>query len=93
MRKWLAGVLVLALLSAPCFGAEAAVVKAPSAVLMTTAGQVLLEKDSSGQEMFRAAAAILRHETRRLEMEKNMAALGVRDATERIYETILALCQ
>ena len=45
MRKWLAGVLVLALLSAPCFGAEAAVVKAPSAVLMTTAGQVLLEKD------------------------------------------------
>ena len=55
--------------------------------------QVLLEKDSSGQEMFRAAAAILRHETRRLEMEKNMAALGVRDATERIYETILALCQ
>ena len=53
--------------------------------------QVLLEKDSSGQTMFQAAAAILRHEPRRLEMEKNMAAIGVRDATERIYETILML--
>ena len=52
---------------------------------------VLLEKDSSGQVMFQTASGILRDTVRRAEMEKNMTALGIRDATERIYQTILDL--
>ena len=55
--------------------------------------RVLLEKDSTGKAMFQEAAAILRSEEQRQEMEKNMASLGIRDATERIYETILTLCK
>jgi len=54
---------------------------------------VLLEKDSSGQTLFQTACGILRDEARRAEMEKNMARLGIRDATERIYETILGICK
>ena len=54
---------------------------------------VLLEKDSSGQALFQAACAILHDEPRRLEMEKAMASLGIRDATERIYQTVLELCR
>ena len=52
---------------------------------------VLLEKDSSGQELFRKAAAMVRDASGRQRMEERMASLGVRDATERIYETILEL--
>ena len=55
--------------------------------------QVLLEKDSSGQVLFQTAAALLRDAERLANMEQNMASLGIRDATERIYETILALCR
>lgn len=54
---------------------------------------VLLEKDSSGQTMFRTACAILRDTAKREEMEKAMASLGIRDATERIYQTILEICK
>ena len=54
---------------------------------------VLLEKDSSGQALFQAACAILHDEPRRLEMEKAMASLGIRDATERIYQTVLEICR
>ena len=54
---------------------------------------VLLDKDSSGQVMFQMASGILRDAARRAEMEKNMAALGIRDATERIYETIMEICR
>ena len=50
---------------------------------------VLLEKDSSGQAMFQAACGILHDGKKRAEMEKAMAALGIRDATERIYQVIL----
>ena len=53
---------------------------------------VLLEKDSSGQALFQAACGILRDEARRADMEKAMASLGIRDATERIYQTVLELC-
>ena len=54
---------------------------------------VLLEKDSSGQALFQAACGILHGETRRAGMEKAMAALGIRDAAERIYDTILEVCK
>ena len=50
---------------------------------------VLLEKDSSGQALFQAACAILHDGARRADMEKAMASLGIRDATERIYQVIL----
>ena len=54
---------------------------------------VLLEKDSSGQALFRAACGILRDPEKLAGMEKAMAALGIRDATERIYQTILEITQ
>lgn len=54
---------------------------------------VLLEKDSSGQAMFQVACGILHDAQRQTEMEKAMASLGIRDATERIYQTILEICQ
>ena len=47
MRKWLAGLLVLCLLTVPCFAVEGTVaVSAPSALLMTLDGQVLFEKEA-----------------------------------------------
>ena len=54
---------------------------------------VLLEKDSSGQALFQAACGILHNGERRAGMEKAMAALGIRDAAERIYQTILEVCK
>ena len=53
--------------------------------------EVLLEKDSSGQALFQAAAGILHDDARRSAMERAMAELGVRDAAERIYETVQAV--
>ena len=55
--------------------------------------EVLLEKDCSGQAMFQAACGILHDEERRKQMETAMASLGIRDATERIYQTVLEICQ
>jgi len=52
---------------------------------------VLLEKDSTGQALFQAACGILQNAVKRAEMEQNMAALGIRDAAERIYQTILEI--
>ena len=54
---------------------------------------VLLEKDSSGQTLFQTACGILHDAQRRAAMEKAMASLGIRDATERIYQTVLELCR
>lgn len=54
---------------------------------------VLLEKDCSGQALFQAACGILHDGARRTEMEKAMASLGILDATERIYQTVLEICQ
>ena len=54
---------------------------------------VVLEKDSSGQALFQAACGILRDGDRRTAMENAMSALGIRDATERIYQTVLEICQ
>lgn len=53
---------------------------------------VLLEKDCSGQALFQTACGILHDAARRMEMEKAMASLGIRDATERIYQTVLEIC-
>ena len=53
---------------------------------------VLVEQSSSGQVLFRTACGILHDRETLASMEQNMAKLGIRDATERIYETILEIC-
>jgi len=55
------------------------------------AALVLAEEGLDGKQLFTAASGILRDEEKRAQMEKNMASLGVRDATERIYETVMSL--
>ena len=55
-------------------------------------GAVLMEL-SSGQVLFQEAAAILHDEQKRLSMARSMGELGILDATERIYQTILAIDQ
>lgn len=54
---------------------------------------VLLEQDATGQALFQAACGILHDGGRRASMERAMASLGIRDATERIYQTVLALAK
>ena len=62
--------------------------------LETAGGAVVLtEPECSGQKLFQAACGILRDDGKRAEMAKNMAALGIRDATERIYQTVLSICK
>ena len=52
---------------------------------------VLLEPECSGQALFQAACGILHDEARLRAMEEAMASLGVRDAAERIYRTVLEI--
>ena len=54
---------------------------------------VLLEKDCSGALLFKTACDILRDDEKRASMEKAMTDLGICDATERIYQTILEICR
>ena len=61
-------------------------------VLEEAGGAVLLlEQECSGQLLFRTACELLRDADRRADMERAMASLGIRDATERIYQTILEI--
>ena len=53
---------------------------------------VLVEQSSSGQVLFQTACGILHNQETLASMEQNMAKLGICDATERIYETILEIC-
>ncbi len=57
------------------------------------AALVLAQEGLDGKALFTAASGILHDEGKRTEMAKNMAALGVRDATERIYETVMSLAR
>lgn len=50
---------------------------------------VLLEPECSGQAMFQAACGILHDPNRLRAMEAAMTSLGIRDAAERIYQTVL----
>ena len=52
---------------------------------------VLTEEGLDGKKLFAAAAEILHNEEKRAQMEQNMVALGVRDATQRIYDTVMSL--
>ena len=53
---------------------------------------VLLERDSSGQELYRLSCSILRDPRRQKAMGEAMGKLGILDATQRIYETVLEVC-
>ena len=55
------------------------------------AALVLPEEMLDGKRLFTEAAALLRDETRLAAMHEASLRLGVRDATERIYETVMAL--
>lgn len=55
------------------------------------AARVVIEKDSSGQLLFQEAAAILHDGQRQAAMAHSMAEMGILDATERIYQTILSI--
>ena len=52
---------------------------------------VLTEAEAGGSALYDAAAAILSDSGKRQEMEKASRALGIPDATARIYETVMAL--
>ena len=52
---------------------------------------MLLEPDCSGQALFQTACGILHDPSRLQTMAASMAALGIRDAAERIYQTLLEL--
>ena len=61
-------------------------------VLEAAGGAVVLtERECSGQALFQAACTILHDDRRRAEMEQAMTALGIRDAGERIWQTVLEL--
>ena len=53
--------------------------------------RVILEKDATGEALYRAAGEILRSPELRRSMSAGMAELGIPDATERIYRTVMAL--
>ena len=55
------------------------------------AALVLAEEGLDGKKLFAAAAGILNDPQRMEEMSKNMAALGIPDATKRIYDTVMSL--
>ena len=57
------------------------------------AADVLLEKEATGQILFQKACRILHDAPRMASMEKAMASMGIRDATERIYQTVLEITQ
>lgn len=52
---------------------------------------VVLESEANGPTLFQKSCDILHDKTRRTEMSSAMEALGIPDATERIYTTVLEL--
>ena len=55
------------------------------------AALVLAEEGLDGKKLFAAAAGLLRDDARIRSMAESMAKLGIRDATERIYQTVMSL--
>ena len=61
-------------------------------VLEKAGGAVLLiEKETSGNELYDTALCILSDKPRLAKMGAAMASLGIPDATERIYETVISI--
>jgi UDP-N-acetylglucosamine--N-acetylmuramyl-(pentapeptide) pyrophosphoryl-undecaprenol N-acetylglucosamine transferase len=52
---------------------------------------LLLEPECTGDNLFEAARDVLCSPQRRAAMSRGMAELGILDATERIYDTVMAL--
>ena len=65
--------------------------KALKIALCIVAALVLAEEGLDGKQLFAAASGVLRDGVKRAAMERSMASLGVKDATERIYETVTSL--
>ena len=55
------------------------------------AAALLLEPACTGDQLFETARGILDSAARRQSMRRGMAELGIPDATERIYRTVMAL--
>ena len=54
---------------------------------------LLLEKDADGNAMYEAAKKILTDPAQQASMSRGMAELGILDATERIYDTVMSICK
>ena len=52
---------------------------------------VLLEPVCSGETLYQTTKTLLADPARRRQMSEAMAAVGIPQATEKIYETLLAL--
>ena len=52
---------------------------------------VLQDADASGEALYRAASGILRDPQRQADMSRGMAELGIRDATRRLYDTVMSI--
>ncbi len=52
---------------------------------------VVLEPETNGAALYDTASAILSDAAKRAEMSRGMAQLGIRDATKRLYDTVMAL--
>ena len=52
---------------------------------------VLLESEASGEALYRTARDILRNPQRQADMSRGMAELGIRDATKRLYDTVMSI--
>ena len=52
---------------------------------------VVLEPETNGEALYDAASAILGDAAKREAMSRGMAELGIRDATERLYATVMEL--
>ena len=55
------------------------------------AALMILEPECSGERLLRETLAILSDAPRRQAMSRSMAELGVPDANQRIYDTVMAL--
>ena len=54
---------------------------------------LLLEKDADGNTLYQTVKEILSDPARQASMSRGMAELGILDATERIYDTVMSICK
>ena len=91
--------LTAANITAPCLAALIAAAylifacrgRVDLSLLWVGAALVLPEEGLDGKKLFAAAAGILNDPQRMETMSQNMAALGIPDATKRIYDTVMTL--
>ena len=54
---------------------------------------VMLEAELTGRDLYETARDILANKEKRSAMSRGMSELGILDATERIYETVMEICR